>query len=277
MEKLGIIGGMGPAATARLFARIIRFTDAERDQDHLDITILNRPQTPDRTAYLLGEEGAPSFIPALEDAADELEEAGCTVLAIPCNTAHARLGNVEAVLDRGRFVDMPRETAAFAIGLGCRRVGILATDGSLRSGVYQRALLEAGVDAVVPGQAGQAAVMSLIYDDVKAGRIPEPGCLAAVCEELVEAGCDGIILGCTELSLLDAPRRMGGAGAGGAPGAPGVPVIDALDVLAWRCVQECGAPAHDLAAEFGARAASAPAPGEPPTAPAYATTTDKEA
>lgn len=238
-EKLGIIGGLGPAATARLMRRLVDLTCAERDQDHLDVTVLSRPQIPDRTAYLLGRAGAASFVEPMQQAAAELEAAGCTVLATPCNTAHARLGQVASVLGRARFVHMLDEAAAFAARLGCTRAGVLATDGTRAVGVYDMALAGAGLAAAWPGEDGQRTVMAAIYDGVKAGRKVAPDVLEPVCAGLADAGCDGIILGCTELSLVGCPPRMAG-----------VPVIDALDVLAWRCVQECGAPARDLAARY---------------------------
>ena len=239
MEKLGIIGGLGPAATARLMTRIVDFTDAARDQDHLDITVLNRPWIPDRTAYLLGRPGARSFIEPMQQAALELEEAGCGVLCTPCNTAHSRLDDIAAPLAAARFARMPQETAYFAARLGCARVAVLATDGTRATGVYDRALQAAGLEAVWPDAQTQREVMSIIYDEVKAGRAGGPEHVEAVCSALIAQGCDGIILGCTELSVVNCPRRLAG-----------MPVVDALDVLAWRCVQECGAPARDLEAAF---------------------------
>lgn len=239
MEKLGILGGMGPAATARLLTRIVDLTDVACDQDHIDVTVLNRPSVPDRTAYLLGKEGAPSFVPALVDMAQTLEALGCTVLATPCNTAHARENEVIASLSQARMVDMPREAASFLRGLGCSKVGVLATDGTLAAGVYQRACLEAGLCMVVPDADAQVGVMRVIYDGVKAGREVPECALHAMLDSLVGEGCDGIVLGCTELSVLPFPARYKGSF-----------VADALDVLAWRCVEECGAKARDLRARF---------------------------
>lgn len=239
MEKLGIIGGMGPAATARLLSRIVELTAADRDQDHLDVTVLNRPSVPDRTAFLLGRPDAPSFVPALVDMARDLEALGCTVLAMPCNTAHARVEEVREQLARARIVDMPRETAAFLHDLGCTNVGVLATDGTLAARVYQDALAEEGLAVVVPPDESQRKVMGIIYDGVKAGRpVPQEDVLGML-DAVAAAGCDGVVLGCTELSVLSTPARHRGA-----------PVVDALDVLAWRCVQECGAPACDLRASY---------------------------
>lgn len=239
MEKLGIMGGMGPAATARLLTRIVDLTAVDCDQDHIDVTVLNRPSVPDRTAYLLGKQGAASFVPALVDMAQTLEALGCTVLATPCNTAHAREDEVIASLSRARMVDMPRETAAFLCDLDCSKVGVLATDGTLAAGVYQRACLEAGLHMMVPDAAAQEGVMRIIYDGVKAGRDVSEGAICAMLDSLVDEGCDGIVLGCTELSVLPVLAVY-----------EGVFVVDALDVLAWRCARECGANAHDLHARF---------------------------
>lgn len=239
MEKLGIIGGLGPAATARLFSQIVAYTDADCDQDHLDVTILNRPSIPDRTAFLLGKPGAESFVAPMRAAAVELESAGCTVLATPCNTAHARLGEIASPLARAHFVDMPLSAARFARDLCCRRVGVLATDGALASEVYQRALGAVGLEVAIPDASVQETVMGIIYDDVKAGRVADPCKVESVCDAMAHAGCDGIVLGCTELSLLGLPRRRGG-----------VCIVDALDVLAWKCVTECAAKARDLRDEY---------------------------
>lgn len=128
-KKLGIIGGLGPAATATLFARVIDLTEAETDQDHLDITILNRPQTPDRTAFILGKSDE-SYLPPLHEAALELEDLGCEVLATPCVTGHYRSDEWSAGLQTAHLVHMPRETARYLALAGKRCVGIMATDGT---------------------------------------------------------------------------------------------------------------------------------------------------
>ena len=207
-KKLGIIGGLGPAATATLFARVIDLTEAETDQDHLDITILNRPQTPDRTAFILGKSDE-SYLPPLHEAALELENLGCEVLATPCVTGHYRSDEWSAGLQTAHLVHMPRETARYLALAGTRCVGIMATDGT-----------------------GHAAkVMSIIYDDVKRGRPANMRAFDEVSAHLREQGCDSVILGCTELSVINAPAKS-----------HGMVVVDAMEVLAIRSVQECGAP-----------------------------------
>lgn len=235
MEKLGVIGGLGPAATACFMTRVIEFTDVSRDQDHLDITILNRPQIPDRTAFLLGEPGAESFVPPMNEAALQLEELGCTVLGTPCNTAHACLADISEGLENARFVNMLTETSRAMDMLGCKTVGVLATDGTCAAHVYDDALAAEGIIAVWPDDEHQSQVMEMIFDQVKAGFPIDEKMMGDVCLHMAEKGCDGVVLGCTELSIGSDTRAK----------VP-IPVISALDVLAWACVRECGAPVKDL-------------------------------
>lgn len=229
LKKLGIIGGLGPAATASLFARIIDHTDAAVDQDHIDITILNRPQIPDRTAYILGKSDE-SYVPAVREAALQLEAMGCEVLCMPCVTGHYKSDETFGCLTTAAVLHMPLEAARYISEQGKRTVGVMATDGTGRAGVLQEALEAQGLSAVFPDPEFQAKVMSIIYDDVKAGRPADMRAFDDVCGHLRARGCDSVLLGCTELSVIHAPRE-----------AHGMLVVDALEVLALRAVQACGA------------------------------------
>lgn len=229
LKKLGIIGGLGPAATASLFARIVDHTDAATDQDHIDITILNRPQIPDRTAYILGKSDE-SYIPAVREAALQLEAMGCDVLCMPCVTGHYKSDETFGCLTRATVLHMPLEAACFLEREGKITVGVMATDGTGRAGVLQQALEARGLKAVFPDEDHQKKVMGIIYDDVKAGRPADMQAFDDVCVHLRERGCDSVLLGCTELSVIDAPTQ-----------AHDMLVVDALEVLAVRAVEACGA------------------------------------
>lgn len=227
MKTLGIIGGLGPMATAYLLQLIIEMTDANTDQEHLDCIVFDRPNVPDRTAYIL-DHGKPSPLPALQDMARQLEALGCGVLCTPCVTAHyfhRELAGCVGV----PLLHMPEETAAELARSGRQRIGVMATTGTVESGLFQAAFGHYGLETVLPGEEGQRRVMSLIYEDVKAGKRPDPGKFAAVAQELAARGAECVVLGCTELSLLKRDGLTSG------------PVLDALEVLAKRCVQECGA------------------------------------
>lgn len=238
MKKLGVLGGMGPAATAKLFSRIIEFTDVDTDQEHIAITILNKPQIPDRTAYILGK-SEESFVPVLQAMTQELQDAGCEVIAMPCNAAHSHWAEINEGVERATFINMLRETALLLKSLGCSKPGLLATDGIIVSHVFHDELAACGLEAITPDEEHQAQVMGAIYDYVKAGRDIPSGLLDEVCDALMEQGADSLILGCTELAFLGIPLRY-----------KGIPVADTIDVLASRSVIECGAPAKDLRALY---------------------------
>lgn len=217
-------------ATARLYTHIIELTDVETDQEHIDITIFNRPQTPDRTAFILGT-SEESYIPAIHDAAMQLEQLGCEVLCLPCVTGHYRSSESFGDLTRARVVHMPQETAKYLAKAGKRVVGIMATDGTGKAGVLQSAFEAEGLEVRLPDLEFQAKVMSIIYDDVKRGRPANMEAFDEVCAHLREKGCDSAVLGCTELSVINAPVQS-----------HGMVIVDAMEVLAVRVVQECGAP-----------------------------------
>ncbi|MGI6255240.1 MAG: aspartate/glutamate racemase family protein [Acutalibacter sp.] len=228
MKTLGIIGGMGPMATAYLLELIIQMTDAKTDQEHLSVIVLNNPQVPDRTAYIL-DNSKPSPLPVLEDMAHTLESVGAGVLCAPCVTSHyfyeELAGNVQVP-----FVHMVKETAQELRIAGKHKAGILATTGTVRTGLFQQALENKGLSWAVPSETGQKLVMSLIYDDIKAGKPADMGKFRRVSDELFDAGCDSIILGCTELSLVKKDTPLGRG------------YLDALEVLSKRCVETCGGP-----------------------------------
>lgn len=229
-KKLGIIGGVGPAATALLFERIVEHTDARTDQDHLSIAVLNYPEEiPDRTECLLAREIAP-LVDSLQNIALTLESLGCEVIALPCNTAHALFDEVTSALNDAVILHMPREVSLVAQEKGVKKCGILATDGTLHSRVYEKAFAEVDIETVVPRDDHQALVMDAIYHTIKAGCMLTEAQTNALFEPFFEQGCDGVVLGCTELSLMDAGEAY-----------RRVTVLDALDILAQKSVVACGA------------------------------------
>ena len=167
----------------------------------------------------------------MHEAALELEDLGCEVLATPCVTGHYRSDEWAAGLQTAHLVHMPRETARYLALAGKRCVGIMATDGTGHARVLQNELEAYGLKAVLPDAENQAKVMNIIYDDVKRGRPANMRAFDEVSAHLRELGCDSVILGCTELSVINAPAKS-----------HGMVVVDAMEVLAIRSVQECGAP-----------------------------------
>ena len=172
--RLGVLGGMGPQATNTFYQFVIDRTDARSDQEHVNALILSDSGMPDRTGAILGtEEQRRAVFDRLLGDARLLENAGCTVIAVPCNTSHFFLDEVQKHISIP-ILHMIRETALYLAAQGKRRPGILATDGTIQTGLYQKEFAAQGIEAVTPSPEAQKLVMSLIYDDVKAGRDGDP-------------------------------------------------------------------------------------------------------
>lgn len=232
--RLGVLGGMGPQATNTFYQYVIDRTDASRDQEHVNALILSDSEMPDRTAAILGSDAAKQavFSRLLSDAR-LLENAGCTVIAVPCNTSHFFLDEVQKQISIP-ILHMIRETARSLAAQGLRRPGILATDGTIQTGLYQKEFAAFGIEAVVPSPKAQDLVMSLIYDDVKAGRDGDPRKFAAIHKDLQAQGCDCGVLACTELSVFATAHHL-----------PPF-YTDAMAVLAERSVEACRRPLRDI-------------------------------
>ena len=231
-KVLGILGGLGPMATVYFYEMLTRHTQAARDQDHIDVIINSRATTPDRTSYILGQSAENPFDIMAADAA-RLVTFGADVIAIPCNTSHFFADRLQAGL-RVRLLNMVRLSAAAMAARGCRRVGILATDGTVRTGIYQRECAGQGVEAVVPGPQAQALTMSIIYDEIKRGESGSREKFAAIDRDLRSRGCDGAILACTELSVYKEYHGVSEL------------YLDAMDVLAEESIRACGYPLRSV-------------------------------
>lgn len=198
-KSIGIIGGMGPLATADLFQKIILHTRAACDQDHLRVYIDSNTNIPDRTAALL--RGGADPTPELVSSARGLERQGADVLIIPCNTAHNFYGAVQSAVSVP-VLHMIRLTAQALVERGVKTAGLLATDGTVQTGIYQRTFAGTGVELLVPEGEEQRAVMDMIYRGVKAGRRDYDASAARrTMEALMARGAQTLILGCTELPL----------------------------------------------------------------------------
>ncbi len=226
-KTVGIIGGMGPAATCDLMEKIIALTRASRDQEHLHVIADVNTAIPDRTEAIL--HGGPDPAPEMVKSARRLESAGAELLIMPCNTAHYFYDDVAAAVGIP-VLHMARETAAVLRAAGIETAGVLATDGTVQSGVYERALAEAGVRAVYPGPAMQHEVMRLIYEGVKARAVPlETIPVGDILADVRAQGAETVLLACTELPI--AFRELGLAAG----------CLDPTRVLAFAAVKAAGA------------------------------------
>ncbi|MBR4962237.1 MAG: amino acid racemase [Clostridia bacterium] len=232
---LGILGGLGPYASAYFYELITTHTKADRDQDHINIILSSRASTPDRTDFILGNSDE-SPLPIMIRDAKALEQFGATAIVIPCNTAHYFIHEVRCAVS----VPVPSiitETVLYLKQSGYNKAAILATTGTLSSGSYQEELTRFGLEYMTPGKEGREVLMDIIYNDVKKGKIPSMEKLYRVADPLFAAGCDCAVLACTELSLLHRDMLIYAARTGTAPDTR---FVDSMTVLAEASIRLMG-------------------------------------
>ncbi len=227
-KTIGILGGMGPLATADLYKKIILSTEARGDNEQIRVYIDGNSAIPDRTAAILsgGEDPVPEMLSALRN----LEKCGADCIVMPCNTAHYFLPRLQEHTALP-ILDMRRITAEVCAGrFPGKRACLLGTKGTIAARIYDGALEAAGVEFITPDEGEQDELMRLIYGVVKASKPLKPELEAwhALLSGLADRGADYFILACTELPIL--------AEALGHPG----PFVDPTLELARAAIRFCG-------------------------------------
>ena len=224
---LGVIGGMGPLATQLFYRMVIESTDAGRDQDHINMIILNHATMPDKLAA----------------DAQYLVDGGATCIAIPCNTTHAVLDKLQERVSIP-IINMVKSTAEYVSSQVAgpipgnehansfvqpekHIVGIMATSGTIKMELYQNACRQFDLEPVVPSPEKQELVMKMIYDGVKNGGPVSFEDFESVAGELQDMGAEKIILGCTELSVIRELFSLRDF------------YVDAMQVLTDRAIELC--------------------------------------
>lgn len=226
MKKLGIIGGLGPMATAYFLQLLTRMSDAASDQEHMEILLHSKPQIPDRTRFILGQ-SPENPLPRMIEIGIGLKEQGAELIAIPCVTAHYFQKKLEAEIGIP-VLNAVAQTALCLKEAGVRRAGILATDGTIESELFQRALGAEEIACILPDRESQQIVMDMIYKKIKAGEAVEPEEFAVVSGKLFGRGAETVLLACTELSLVKRDLSLGDS------------FLDVMEVLARKAVMSCG-------------------------------------
>lgn len=222
---LGILGGLGPMSTVYFCELLNSHTAAACDGDHIDMFISSRATTPDRTAFILGESDRDP-LPIMTQDAKRLEAAGVDLIVIPCNTAHYFYDGL-SLSCRVPILNIIRETVLHLKKTGVKTFGLLATEGTVQSGAYHRVCAEQDIACLTPTKEEQAIITSIIYDSVKQNRPVDRDAFMRVADALMKRGCERLVLGCTELSLL---KKQGLCDER---------FIDSLDVLAYRTILAC--------------------------------------
>jgi len=247
---LGVLGGMGPLASAQFMLRLTLLTPAQRDQDHIPTVLWSDPRVPDRTRGRLS--GGDDPLPWLLKGIAGLRAAGCGAIAIPCNTAHGWyqemldpagvpiLHIVDAAAEDLRRIGIaPSRNTAPAPGgnriasetsrLSQPLIGLMGTQATLNMRLYQDRLGSQGWDCMTPSQVQMDRLVSPAIALVKANRVAEAYApLAEVVNDLAARGAIAVVLGCTEIPL--------GILAGPAEGLK-VPVVDTIDALARAAIR----------------------------------------
>lgn len=220
---VGVLGGMGPAATIDFLSQVLRLTDASKDQDHIHLVVDQNPKVPDRQLAIRRE--GPDAGPELAAMARRLEHGGADFLVMPCNSAHAFVDEIRRsiAIPFVSIVDVCIDEITRVSG--GRSVGLLATDGLLETGIYQRALQAAGFEPLLPSAEQQARLMILIRaikGGDQGGEVARE--MAVLAESLVSRGATCVTAACTEIPLVLAADAVA------------VPLVSSTEVLAKRAV-----------------------------------------
>lgn len=225
-ELLGVLGGLGPMSTFYFCELLTSHTKAERDADHMDMIVSSRATTPDRTAFILGKSQSDP-LPVMLEEAERLRAAGATVLVIPCNTAHYFYDGLKKECPLP-ILNIIEETVRFLHARGVRTMGLLATDGTVQSCSYERICRDVGMVCLTPEAEDQALISSIIYDSIKQNKPVDRQAFLDASNRLIARGCECLVLGCTELSLLNRDKPLD----------PDL-FVDSLEVLAYKTIRTC--------------------------------------
>ena len=225
-KTIGVLGGMGPAATLDFFARVLALTDAKTDQDHIRLIIDNNPSVPNRNNAIEGT--GPSPAPVLVAMAHGLARAGADILVMPCNAAHAFLADIKRACDLP-IISIIDVTVASALKHHPKQIGLLAADGCLNAELYQAAFRGQGVETLVPDAVTRDRFMAALYAIKQGNAGPTVRTeMRAIAETLIAKGADAIVAGCTEVPLVLAPSDIN------------VPLISSTDCLALAAITAAG-------------------------------------
>lgn len=228
-KRLGIIGGMGPKATSVFVDKLIAHTDAHRDQEHIDMVILNHASLPDRTEVIMSGKSE-VFLNEIAKDIRLLEHAGVANIAIPCNTSHYFHREMQALtpIPIIHIVEETLQEIGKRVAPGSK-IGVLATNGTLKSGIYREACEKYGMRYYEVDAATQDRVMHIIYNEVKRDLNVGTSEVESLILKLVnEAGCDCVIIACTELSCITLSDEVKAH------------CIDAMSVLVARSIERSG-------------------------------------
>ncbi len=238
MEKekiLGVLGGVGPLATVYFMELLVKMTDTQRDQGHISSLVFNHASIPDRTDFIL-DNTKPNPLPVMQNDAALLEKSGASMIVIPCNTAHYFYEQIQKNVGIP-IINIIEETVKYSKNhiSGIKKLGLLATKGTIAAKSYQKFCELYSIEYAVPSIFDEQSLMNIIYDQVKAGKPVNYDEFFRITDDLLSGGCDAVILGCTELSVIHSDLKMLNPSA-----LHSRAIIDSMEVLSKVSIESCG-------------------------------------
>jgi aspartate racemase len=219
MKRLGILGGMGPAASAEFVNRLVQQTPATCDQEHIPFVLWNEPRIPDRSTSMQSGDDLP--LPWLQEGIKGLKHAGCEYIVIPCNSAHFWYSQLSKIGVPILHIVDSVATELKELNIDKQKIGILGTQGTIESGLYQYHLNRQGWDCIVPTKQEMAGLVTPAIAMIKANKILESQLLLMKSiHSLIDRGAKAIVLGCTELPLAIGHKQE-----------EGIPIVNSIDSL----------------------------------------------
>ena len=230
MKRLGILGGMGPAASAEFVNRLIQQTPATCDQEHIPFVLWNNPQIPDRSTSMRKGDDKP--LPFLLEGIRGLKAAGCDVIVIPCNTAHFWFNDIVKInIGTIHIVDSVA-SALRDVNVTNTTIGVIGTQATVELGLYQTRLNDRGWNCITPSEEEMSTLVQPAIDLIKSGRLEQSHPMfMSVVDSLIARGARAVVLGCTEIPLAVREDNHNG-----------IPLINSIDSLVKAAIKERSRP-----------------------------------
>lgn len=230
MKRLGILGGMGPAASAEFVNRLIQQTPASCDQEHIPFVLWNNPQIPDRSTSMRNSDNKP--LPFLLEGIRGLKSVGCDTIVIPCNTAHFWFNDIVKInIGTIHIVDSVASALRDA-NITNTTIGVMGTQATVELGLYQTRLNDRGWNCIVPSEEEMSTLVQPAIDLIKSGKLEQSHPMfMSVVDSLIARGARAVVLGCTEIPLAVKEDNRNG-----------IPLINSIDSLVKAAIKEFGYP-----------------------------------
>jgi aspartate racemase len=226
MKRLGVLGGMGPAASAEFMVRLVAQTPAKTDQEHIPTILWSDPTVPDRSTSMRNGDDNP--LPYLLAGIQGLKAAGCKLIVIPCNTAHFwfhKFSNINVQIIH--IVDSVAD-ALRDVNVIDSKIGVIGTQATIELGLYQYRLNKLGWTCIVPTKLEMDTLVQPAIDLIKANQIDQAHpMLMTVVDSLIKNGATAVVLGCTEIPLAVRETQR-----------DNIPLINSIDSLVKSAIKK---------------------------------------